>query len=73
MLKAAADAETRGWKASEVVNTKTLETLKANGMQIMAMPLQLKTDLTKVGDTMLKEWLEKAGTEGQTIVDNYRK
>jgi hypothetical protein len=34
---------------------------------------QLKTDMTKVGDTMLKEWLEKAGAEGQALVDAYRK
>jgi TRAP-type transport system periplasmic protein len=33
----------------------------------------LKADMAKVGDTMLKEWLEKAGAEGQAIVDAYRK
>jgi hypothetical protein len=26
-----------------------------------------------VGDTMLKEWLDKAGPEGQQLVDAYRK
>ncbi len=29
--------------------------------------------MKKVGDTMLKEWLEKAGPEGQAIVDAYKK
>jgi hypothetical protein len=29
--------------------------------------------MKKVGDVMLKEWLEKAGPEGQAIVDNYKK
>jgi TRAP-type transport system periplasmic protein len=73
VLKAAADAETRGWTASRGVNTKTLETLKANGMQVLAPSPALKADLKKVVDTMLKEWIDKAGPEGQTIVDNFRK
>ena len=29
--------------------------------------------MKKVGDTMLKEWLDKAGPEGQQLVDAYRK
>ncbi|MES2241933.1 MAG: TRAP transporter substrate-binding protein [Pseudomonadota bacterium] len=73
VLKAAADAETRGWAASQAVNTKTLETLKANGMQVLPPSAALKADMKKVGDVMLKEWLDKAGPEGQAIVDAYRK
>jgi hypothetical protein len=42
-------------------------------MTIVAPPPQLKADMKKVGDTMLKEWLDKAGAEGQAIVDAYRK
>ena len=73
VLKAAADAETRGWAASRRVNTEVLEKLKANGMQILPPSPQLKADMKKVGDTMLKEWLEKAGPDGQAMVDAYRK
>jgi TRAP-type C4-dicarboxylate transport system substrate-binding protein len=73
VLKAAADAEVRGWTASRGVNTKTLETLKANGMQVLPPSAALKADLKKVGDTMLKEWIDKAGPEGQAIVDTFRK
>ena len=73
LQKAAADAEMRGWAASKNVNTKTLETLKANGMQIAAPSAQLKADMKKIGDVMLKEWLEKAGPEGKAIVDAYLK
>ncbi|WP_395059951.1 TRAP transporter substrate-binding protein [Polaromonas sp.] len=73
VLKAAADAETRGWAASRGVNTRTLETLKANGMQVLPPSAALKADMKKVGDTMLKEWVDKAGPEGQAIVENFRK
>ena len=73
LLKAAADAETRGWAASRRVNGETLDKLKANGMQWRPPSAQLKADLAKVGDTMLKEWMDKAGAEGRQIVDALRK
>lgn len=73
LLKAAADAEARGWAASEKVNTDTMATLKANGMTIEPPSAALKADLQKVGATMLQEWLSKAGPEGQQMIDAYRK
>jgi TRAP-type C4-dicarboxylate transport system substrate-binding protein len=73
LLKAGAEAETRGWALSRKTNTEVLEKLKANGMTIHTPSAQLKADMKKVGDTMLKEWLEKAGPEGQQLVDAYRK
>ncbi len=73
LLKAGADAEKRGWEASRRTNTEVLEKLKGQGMTIHTPSAQLKADMKKVGDTMLKEWLEKAGPEGQQLVDAYRK
>jgi TRAP-type transport system periplasmic protein len=58
---------------SKAENTRTQNLLKQNGMAIIAPPPQLKADMKKVGDTMLKEWLEKAGPEGKQLVDAYRK
>ena len=71
--KAAAEAEARGWAASKRVNTETLDKLKANGMNIVAPPAQLKADMKKVGDTMLTEWLDKAGPDGKALVEAFRK
>ncbi len=71
--KAAAEAEARGWAASKRVNTETLDKLKANGMNIVAPSAQLKADMKKVGDTMLVEWLDKAGPDGKALVDAFRK
>ena len=42
-------------------------------MQVQPPSAQLKADMKKVGDTMLKEWLDKAGAEGQSLVDAFRK
>ena len=73
VLKAAADAEPRGGAASRKVNGETLDKLKANGMQVLPPSAALKADMAKVGDTMLKEWSEKAGADGKAIVDAFRK
>jgi TRAP-type C4-dicarboxylate transport system substrate-binding protein len=73
VLKAAADAEVRGTAASKRVNTDTLEKLKANGMSVVSPSPQLKADMKKVGDTMLKEWLDKSGAEGKALVDAFSK
>jgi TRAP-type C4-dicarboxylate transport system substrate-binding protein len=73
VLKAAADAEVRGWALSKAKNREYIDLLKKNGMNIVAPPEQLKADMKKVGDVMLKEWLEKAGTEGKDLIDAYKK
>ena len=73
LLKAGAEAETRGWTLSKAKNGEYIELLKKNGMNIMTPPAQLKSDMKKVGETMLKEWLDKAGAEGQAVVDAFNK
>ncbi len=73
VLKAAADAEVRGWEASKKVNTDSLNTLRANGVTVAPPSEALKADMLKVGETLVKEWLEKAGPEGQALLDAYRK
>jgi len=71
LLKAAADAEVRGLAASKKANTESLDKLKANGMNILPPPPQLSADMKKVGQTMLGEWLDKAGAEGKQLVDAF--
>jgi TRAP-type C4-dicarboxylate transport system substrate-binding protein len=73
VLKAAADAEVRGLAASRRTNTESLDRLRANGMQILPPSAQLKADMKRVGDVMLKEWLDKAGPEGKQLVDAFLK
>ncbi len=73
VLKAAADAEKRGWDLSKKKNLEYLDLLKKNGMTVHVPSAQLKSDMKKVGDTMIKEWTEKAGAEGQAVVEAYKK
>ncbi len=73
ILKAAADAESRGWQLSEEKNGWYVEQLKKNGMTIYPPGPQLKADMKKVGDTMIGDWLKKAGADGQALIDAFRK
>lgn len=73
VLKAAANAEARGWKTSQEKNAWYVEQLKKNGMQVEAGSAQLKADFQKIGETMIADWVKQAGGEGQTIIDTYRK
>jgi TRAP-type C4-dicarboxylate transport system substrate-binding protein len=73
VLKAGADAENRGWALAKTKNGEYIDLLKKNGMTIVPPTAQLKADMKKVGDTMLTEWLDKAGAEGKALVDAFRK
>jgi TRAP-type transport system periplasmic protein len=73
LLKAGAEAEARGLAVSKAKNTEYLDLLKKNGMTILQPSPALKADMKKVGDTMLKEWLDKAGPEGKALVDAFQK
>ncbi len=73
LLKAGAEAETRGWAASKKENIDSIDTLKKFGVNILPPSATLKADMKKVGDTLIKEWLEKAGPEGKVVVDAFLK
>ncbi|MCC6198468.1 MAG: TRAP transporter substrate-binding protein [Burkholderiales bacterium] len=72
LLKAAADAEARGWKLSAEKNGWYLDQLKGKGMKIVKPSDQLSADLRKVGNHMLAEWQRKAGEDGKKVIEAYR-
>ena len=73
VMKAAQDAEARGWKVSEEKTKWYTEQLAKNGMNVVQPSAQLKADFRKVGETMTAEWAKTAGAEGQAIIDAYKK
>jgi len=72
LQKAAAEAETRGWKLSEEKNGWYLDQLRQKGMTIVKPSEQLAADLRKVGNFMLADWQKKAGPDGKKVIDNFR-
>jgi TRAP-type C4-dicarboxylate transport system substrate-binding protein len=68
VLKAASDAETRGWKSSMAETDAKIKILKDNGMQVPAPSSKLMSGLKGIGKTMTDEWVAKAGSDGGAII-----
>jgi len=73
LLKAAATAETRGWKMWEEKSGWYLDQLRAHGMKVLPPSPALKAGLQKVGEQLTADWLKKAGAEGQAVIAAYKK
>jgi TRAP-type C4-dicarboxylate transport system substrate-binding protein len=73
LLKAAAEAETRGWKVSEEKNEWYKKALTEKGMKIMKPSPKLMADLKQVGGIMLSDWQKKAGADGAALMEAYSK
>ena len=72
VLKAAAEAETRGWKLSQAKNDEYKKLLTERGMKIHVPSPKLVADMQQVGATMLADWEKSAGADGVAIVQAYR-
>lgn len=74
LLKAAADAEERGWKTSEEKTAWYLEQLKKNGMQVLPPTKKMVGEFETVGEELVAEWVKnkQVGPEGKAILDKYR-
>ena len=72
VLKAAMNAEQRGWITSERLDGEYIKELGAKGMTIAQPSEAIKKELAAIGETMTAEWLKTAGPEGQAVIDAYR-
>ena len=73
VLKAAAAAETRGWKLSQEKNEWYAKALAEKGMKIMKPSAKLMGDLKQVGTVMQADWLKKAGPDGAAVINAFNK
>ena len=73
VMKAASDAEARGWKTVAEKAGWYVNELKAKGMKVQPPSPELAAGLKKFGETLTADWLKKAGPAGQAVVDAYNK
>ena len=74
VIKAAADAEARGWALSQEKNDWYKKALAEKGMKIVSPPpAKLQGDMKQVGAIMLGDWEKKAGADGAALLAAYRK
>ena len=71
VMKAAAAAETRGWKTSEEKSGWFLQQLAAKGMTVAPPSPELQAGFQKIGVQLTADWEKKAGEQGVAIVKAY--
>ncbi len=69
--KAAADAETRGWAASQALATSATEELRQNGIRIERIPPDLEQEIKRMGERFSREWVRSVGNEANSIFVPY--
>jgi TRAP-type C4-dicarboxylate transport system substrate-binding protein len=72
VLKAAAQAELRGWKMSQDKTAFYVEQLKANKMNVLPPSDTLKAGLKKIGDQLTADWQKRAGADGEAVIAAYK-
>jgi TRAP-type transport system periplasmic protein len=72
VLRAAASAETRGWRMSEEAWQRGVETLRQNGVRIEAPSAQLTRQLREVGVRLAADWEGRAGDEGRALLAPFK-
>ncbi|MEM6971435.1 MAG: TRAP transporter substrate-binding protein [Pseudomonadota bacterium] len=71
IMAAAEAAQSRGWEASKAETTSKTQALADNGITVAQPSAALKAKLEEVGATMSAEWLERAGAEGEAVLEAF--
>ena len=71
VLKAAAEAETRGWVASEAIAQSATRELQANGIKVERVSSELDSDLKRIGERFSREWVRSVGHAASDIFVPY--
>ncbi len=71
VLKAAADAEVRGWVASQALATSATDELRANGVKIDRIPADVEQEIKRMGEKFSREWVSSVGNEANSIFVPY--
>jgi len=72
MLNAAQAAEARGWAESAKLATFYFDEFRKNGMTVAPPSPALKAGFQKFGEELMKDWLQRAGADGEALVKAYR-
>lgn len=73
-IRAAAQrAEERGWKRSEELAEEYKRTLASRGIQVLPATETMKAELKRIGEQMATEWAQRAGADGQAVINAFRR
>ena len=71
VMSEAAKAEKKGWDLSKKGNKNDKKALADAGMKVTKVNSALKKHFEEVGATMSKEWADRAGSRGQSVLKAY--
>lgn len=71
VVKAAAEAESRGWVASEAIAQSATRELQANGIKVDRISAELESDLKRIGERFSREWVRSVGHGASDIFVPY--
>lgn len=71
VLKAAVDAEARGWEASQSAALNATEEMRRNGVKIERIPAELEQAIKRMGERFSREWVRSVGNEANDIFVPY--
>ena len=72
VLESSAKAEARGWEESERLTNFYLDEFRKNGMTVATPSPELKDGFRGFGRELEKDWLERAGSDGEALLGAYR-
>jgi TRAP-type C4-dicarboxylate transport system substrate-binding protein len=72
VTKAAEVAEARGWAESERLANFYLDEFRKNGMTVETPSPALKAGFQRWGEELAKDWLARAGADGQALVSAFK-
>jgi TRAP-type C4-dicarboxylate transport system substrate-binding protein len=73
VLRLSKTAEERGWKLWENKTEWYHSEIAKRGMKVQKASPGLQAGFKKVGEQLTADWLKRAGSEGQAVVDAYKK
>lgn len=72
VMEVAQEAEARGWDLMSSSDEENKSIMLENGMKVVAPSGELMESFREVGETVLGNWLERAGPQGQSLIDAYQ-
>lgn len=67
VVKAAADAEARGWAMSEAISEESVAELQRKGIKVDRASAELDTELKRLGERFSREWVQSVGNDANKI------
>jgi len=71
LLAASAAAETRGWAASAVAASSSVDELRRNGVKTERVSREVSVDIRRLGERLSLEWVHQVGAQANDIFIPY--